>query len=201
MVRFHSRGRSLDATAPLVMGVLNCTDDSFYAASRSTFFPSIKDKIDEMVAEGVDILDIGGCSSRPGSLKIPVQEEMDRISEAIAYATSTYPELWLSVDTFHASVAKFALDKGVHIINDISAGDADPDMIPLAAAYQVPFICNHMQGSPQTMQLKPEYVDITHEVMEYFRMKVEFCNRLGLEQLVLDPGLALERPSHTTIHW
>jgi len=146
MYQLHSGNDTLKIESPLIMGVVNCTPDSFYAASRTTTIDQAKAMIEQMVEEGVDILDIGGRSSRPESQEISEEEEIQRVAEIISFVVKKFPSLWISIDTTKASVAKFAVDKGCRIVNDISAGNMDPLMLETVADLKVPFVCMHMQG-------------------------------------------------------
>ncbi len=148
----------------------------------------IRKKIDEMVGLGVDILDIGGQSTKPGSLQIEAQLEMDRVAPAIAYAAQAHPQTWISVDTTRASVLRVAVEQGALIANDISAGNMDPFMLQTVADLAVPYICMHMQGTPETMQQDPRYGDVTQEVVDFFRQKIHSCHALGIREIILDPG-------------
>lgn len=188
MFTLYSKGKKIEITKPLVMGVLNCTDDSFYEASRSTYLPTIQQKIDEFVAKGVDIIDIGGRSSRPGSVEISVDEEIKRVSHALDYLSSAYPMQWVSIDTTSAEVAKFAVERGADIVNDISAGEFDTNMIGTVSSLKVPFIGMHMQGRPDTMQQNPVYTNVFDEVYSFFERKIMECKVAGIQQLIIDPG-------------
>ncbi|MEN9949877.1 MAG: dihydropteroate synthase, partial [Bacteroidota bacterium] len=151
--KIESRGRLLDLSQPLVMGVVNCNNDSFFSGSRVVETDGTRRKLDQLVMEGADIIDIGGRSSRPGSQDISIAEEIDRVGEAIQYMSSQYPDTWTSIDTTQSAVASFAVDVGVSIVNDISAGEMDPEMLAVVAKLKVPYICMHMQGTPDTMQI------------------------------------------------
>lgn len=188
MFTLESRGRVLHAGKPLVMGILNCTDDSFYAESRSLDPLILHEKIDGMVQAGVDIIDIGGQSTKPGTVQIPEEEEIIRITPAIQYIAEKHPLLWMSIDTTRSSVAKHAVEKGVHVVNDISAGNMDENMIKTVAKLRVPFVCMHMQGTPETMQDHPHYTDLVAEVLLFFDKKTKECHAKGIKQVILDPG-------------
>lgn len=170
------------------MGIVNCTQDSFYAASRSSAFAEVCHKIDELINAGADIIDIGGKSTRPGSLEISTEEEMERITDAIDYLSHHASKVWGSIDTTSAEIAQFAIEKGLHIVNDISGGDMDSQMISTVAMLGVPFVCTHMQGTPQTMQENPQYLDVTTEVCSFFSDKISFCQKAGINEIILDPG-------------
>lgn len=188
MFTLNSHGKTLNITAPLVMGVLNCTDDSFYASSRSLHLPELQKKIDQMVLEGVDIIDIGGQSTRPGSVQISTDLELERISGAVDYIKNYYPDQWCSIDTTNSIVAHHAVRTGVEIVNDISAGNMDDAMLDVVADLQVPYICMHMQGRPETMQNAPSYKDVTQEVIAFFEEKLKTMTAQGIKQVILDPG-------------
>jgi len=188
MFTLYSKGKKKEINKPLIMAVLNCTNDSFYEASRATNLSSIQAKIDDFVNGGADIIDVGGRSSRPGSVEISVEEEIIRISGAIAYLTSTYPGQWISIDTTSAEVARFAVDHGVHIVNDISGGNIDPEMMGTVSELQVPFICMHMQGTPDTMQKNPIYTNVVDDIYAFFEQKVIECKNSGINQIIIDPG-------------
>lgn len=188
MIELNSRGRTLKSTRPLVMGVLNCTEDSFYEASRTSLFPAICSRIDELILAGVDIIDIGGKSTKPGSVDISPSVEIDRISAAIKYLVNHDNRVWSSVDTTNAEVAQYAVENGIDIVNDVSGGDMDLQMIPIVASLGVPFICTHMQGTPATMQENPQYEDVTDDLILFFKEKIKTCQHAGIKEIILDPG-------------
>ena len=188
MYQLHSGNDTLKIESPLIMGVVNCTPDSFYAASRTTTIDQAKAMIEQMVEEGVDILDIGGRSSRPESQEISEEEEIQRVAEIISFVVKKFPSLWISIDTTKASVAKFAVDKGCRIVNDISAGNMDPLMLETVADLKVPFVCMHMQGTPDTMQKNPTYNHITEEIVDFFAKKIAQLELIGIDQVIIDPG-------------
>jgi dihydropteroate synthase len=188
MIELNSRGRTLKSNRPLVMGVLNCTEDSFYEASRTSLFPAICSRIDELIGAGVDIIDIGGKSTKPGSKDISIALEIERINGAINYLVNHENRVWSSIDTTSAEVAQYAVENGIDIVNDVSGGNMDLQMIPTVSSLQVPFICTHMQGTPATMQENPHYEDVTEELILYFKEKIEACQRAGIKDIILDPG-------------
>ncbi len=188
MYQLHSGNDTLKIESPLIMGVVNCTPDSFYAASRTTTIDQAKAMIEQMVEEGVDILDIGGRSSRPESQEISEEEEIQRVAEIISFVVKKFPSLWISIDTTKASVAKFAVDEGCRIVNDISAGNMDPLMLETVADLKVPFVCMHMQGTPDTMQKNPTYNQITEEIVDFFAKKIAQLELIGIDQVIIDPG-------------
>lgn len=188
MYKLHSGNDTLNIDCPKIMGVINCTPDSFYAGSRASTLNEAKAMIEKMVDDGVDILDIGGRSSRPGSEEISEEEEIQRVAEIIDFIAKNYPTVWMSIDTTKSTVAKYAVEHGCHIVNDISAGDMDPLMIEKVAQMKVPFVCMHMQGTPDTMQNNPTYHHIADDIFSFFTQKIELLSSRGIEQTIIDPG-------------
>ncbi len=188
MFTLNSNGKQLNIDTPLVMGVLNCTDDSFFEGSRSLQLTELQTKIDQMVADGVDIIDVGGQSTRPGAVQIETEIEIERVNGALNYIKSAYPEKWISIDTTRSEVASFAIQHGADIVNDISAGNMDKKMLPTVANLKAPYICMHMQGRPETMQIAPKYDDVTKEVMSFFVNKIIEMQKAGIKEMILDPG-------------
>ncbi len=176
------------AEHPLVMGILNATPDSFHADSRIPDVGQALQLVHEMLDEGVDIIDIGGQSTRPGSERIGPELESMRVLPIIKEIRRCYPELPISIDTYHASVARASIDEGANIINDISGGELDPGILHVAGSSGVPFICTHMQGKPETMQENPQYEDVLSDVMAFFRRKYISCRDAGIHDLIIDPG-------------
>jgi dihydropteroate synthase len=173
---------------PIVMGILNVTPDSFYEASRAENEQAIVSQAGRMLEEGATILDIGGQSTRPGSIKLTAQEELERVLPAIEAVSEAYPNAILSIDTYYAEVAKQAVESGASIVNDISSGSIDNEMIKTVAALKVPYIMMHMKGTPQTMQENPNYKNVVTEVLDYFIKKIEECRLAGINDLIIDPG-------------
>lgn len=180
-----SAGRLLYLQQPVVMGILNATPDSFYSGSVDE--DSTLRLADKMISEGAAILDVGGASSRPGAMDVGREEELRRILPVISALTLRFPDIWISVDTFHAQVARAAVQAGAHIINDISGG-RDEAMMETIASLGVPYIAMHMQGSPHTMQQNPQYGDVMQEVFDYLKVIVLRCKAAGIHDLILDPG-------------
>lgn len=189
MSTINCKGKLLDlSTTPVVMGIINITDDSFFADSRTKQLDAILDKAALHLAEGAQILDIGAQSTRPGAVTVGEETEIDRLIPAISALVERFPDVIISVDTYYAKVAEQCINAGAAIINDISAGDLDPDMIAVAAATKAPYIAMHMQGTPSTMQQQPHYEDVTREVLDYFIQKRAACLQAGIKDLIIDPG-------------
>lgn len=189
----NCRGKLLSLEAPLVMGILNLTPDSFYPGSRLSSAEEAVAKAGKMLSDGADILDIGGYSSRPGAADISAQEEQERILPAIQAILQEYPEAILSVDTFRAGVAEAAVNAGAAIINDISGGLLDDAMFETVARLQVPYILMHMRGTPQTMSSLAKYEDVTTEVLDELRVQVAKLQQLGAKDIILDPGFGFAK--------
>jgi len=189
---WNCRGRLVVVENPLVMGILNLTPDSFYAGSRTALEDVVR-KAGQMLAEGADILDVGGQSTRPGSDALGAEEELLRVLPAVHAIHENYPDALISIDTFHHRVAEAAVRSGASLVNDISSGGLDPDMIPAVAALGVPYIMMHMKGTPQTMQDQAVYRDLLGEVMDHFIAKREECHKAGIPDLVIDPGFGFAK--------
>lgn len=175
------------------MGILNLTPDSFYAGSRFSATDAVLQEAEKMLAEGADILDLGGQSTRPGAELIGAEAELRRVLPAVQALKKQFPDTILSIDTFHASVAETCVHEGASIINDISAGEDDPEMLPTVARLQVPYIAMHKKGRPQNMQQLADYEDVTKEVMAYFVGKIQLFRELGIHEIILDPGFGFAK--------
>lgn len=184
----QSRGRLLDISTPVVMGILNATPDSFYNQGRDSDTDSMLRNAERMLNEGATILDVGGASTKPGSAIIDPEEELKRVMPAIEALHKRFPEAWLSVDTYHSKVATVAVKAGASIINDVSSGSIDGNMIATVAQLQVPYIAMHMQGTPATMQQNPQYSNVTLDILNYLRKMVDKCEAAGIKDIIIDPG-------------
>jgi dihydropteroate synthase len=188
MFTLNCKGRLLKVEKPLVMGILNITPDSFYTGSRQMNIDSILQKAEQMLMEGASILDVGGQSTRPGSKKISAEEELIRVIEPISAVCKNFPEAFISVDTYYSAVAKEAVGAGACIVNDISAGNMDREMVSTVAMLRVPYVLMHMPGTPQTMQQHPVYENVTEEVFDFLTKKIDGCKKAGICDLIIDPG-------------
>ncbi len=190
---WRSKGRLLQIELPAIMGIVNITPDSFYSKSRVESSDQIINLASKLIEEGACILDVGGASSRPGSEAPHISVEKERIELAINSIKSQYPDTIISVDTYRSEVAEYALRIGADIVNDISAGILDPETPNVAAIYKVPYIAMHMRGNPQTMQSMTNYENVTQEVLQYFLERADFLSRLGITDLMLDPGFGFSK--------
>ncbi|WP_347052242.1 dihydropteroate synthase [Flavobacterium olei] len=189
----NCKGRLIDLTIPKVMGILNITPNSFFDGGKYKNETEILSQVQKMLAEGADFIDIGAYSSKPSAEFVSEKEEIGRIVPAIELILKRFPETLLSIDTFRAEVAKASIENGAAIINDIAAGELDDKMFDMIAKYNVPYIMMHMRGNPQNMQSLTEYDDIIKEMLFYFSEKVAKARRLGINDLILDPGFGFAK--------
>ncbi len=181
-------GKLITFDTPKVMGIINVTPDSFYAGSRKEGIEEIVSTAGEMLEAGASILDIGGMSTRPGAEEISLKEEADRVIRAIENILIQYPKAVISIDTYRSITASLAVEAGAKIINDISGGDADPKILEVAAKNNTPFICMHMQGTPQNMQNKPTYENVVQDVFKNLQQKIVRCREAGIKDVIIDLG-------------
>lgn len=186
-IRCNSRIIEIDA--PLIMGILNVTPDSFYDGGKYKSKDTIVSHVSKMLNDGANIIDVGGYSSRPGAENISEDKEIERIGKTLNIIRDKFPEAILSIDTFRSKVAAVALEKyNVDIINDISAGNIDPEILDVVSEYKAAYIAMHMQGSPLNMQLNPEYKHVTKDLIEYFAKKIEALRAKKIHDIIIDPG-------------
>ena len=188
MFTLNCKGKLLTIEQPLVMGIINATPDSFYKGDLPAGLEEIVVQVGKMTSEGASIIDIGGQSTRPGSERISASEEIQRVIPVIDSILTTYPQTIISIDTYHSEVALAAIKAGASIVNDISAGSLDPEMIHCVSSLKVPYICMHMKGSPEHMQNNPTYDDLIKEVLDFFIDKIEQCKKAGIKDIIIDPG-------------
>lgn len=185
-------GRLLDLSEPQVMGIVNLTPDSFHAESRVQTEAEIAERAVQMQAEGATLLDVGACSTRPGSHDIPQEEEMARLRFGLSIVRRAVPDMILSVDTFRADVARMCVEEyGVHIVNDISGGELDARMFRTVASLRVPYILTHLQGSPFAPQQAPHSEDIVRDVFVWLAYHANRLRDMGVADIILDPGFGL----------
>ena len=184
----NCRGQLLSLSTPAVMGIINVTEDSFYEGNRMHELHQVLEKAGQHLEEGAAILDLGAQSTRPGAALVGPDEEVHRLVPAIHAILNRYPKAIISIDTWYAAVAEKAIHAGAAIINDISAGDMDAGMIPVAGKLQVPYIAMHMQGKPATMQKNPQYENVVAEVLDYLVQKLAQCRAAGIKDFIADPG-------------
>jgi len=188
MFILNCKGKVLVLNKPIVMGIINATPDSFFEDSRKIEVEDAVEKAAQMIKEGATILDIGGQSTKPGSDTVTEDAEMERVVPVIKAIANAFPDVYISIDTYYAAVAKAAVETGACIVNDISGGLFDTEMIPTVASLNVPYICMHMQGTPKTMQLNPVYENVTNEVLDFFIKRIAVCIEAGIKDVIVDVG-------------
>ena len=181
-------GKIINLSSPLVMGILNITPDSFYDGGRHKNPLSAVTHAGELLSAGASIIDMGAVSSRPGAGITDPDTEQKRLLPSLKAVVKQYPEAIISIDTYHASTAKLAIESGAHMINDISAGSIDPSMFETIADLQVPYVMMHMQGTPRNMQQSPEYKHLIKDIAGFFSIKLEQLKQLGVHDVLIDPG-------------
>ena len=187
-MNINIRGKLFDLSKPKVMGILNLTPDSFYDGGVHNEINKIEDHVNKMVNDGMDILDIGGYSSKPGAKNISVDEELSRVIPILKYIRKIFPELVISIDTFRSKIASTSIDEGADMINDISGGTLDKNMMSVVAKNNCPYILMHMQGNPQNMQNDPSYENVTLEIIQYLAQRIKIAHDNNIVDLIVDPG-------------
>lgn len=189
MHTLNLRGKLYSLCEPKIMGILNVTPDSIYAESRTSDEEHIAARVQQLMDDGADMIDIGGYSSRPGADDVSPEEEMNRLRRGLRVVRRLYPEVLVSVDTFRADVARMCVEEeGADIINDISGGMMDRQMFRTVVRLGVPYILMHMQGTPDTMQQAPHYDNLRREVMLYFAERIDRLCQMGAKDIIVDPG-------------
>ncbi len=184
----NSKNRHLDLTQPVVMGIINVTPDSFYSKRQGEDVNTLLEIVAIMLKDGATILDIGGASTKPGQCLIHPDEELARVIPAVEAIRRHFPDVWLSVDTYNSKVAYEAVAAGADIVNDVSSGRFYNEMLKTVAKHKVPYIAMHMQGTPETMQINPEYDDVVTSVFEYLEDVCKKCETAGIADVIIDPG-------------
>ena len=187
------KGKLLDLSTPKIMGIINCTPDSFYKNSRFDSLSSILSEVEKKINEGADIIDLGGYSSRPNAENVSVDEEIKRIIPIVVELRKNFPELIISIDTFRGKVADEALSVGADIINDIGAFNLDSAMLDTLIKYKCPYILMHMKGNPQNMQKQAHYDFIFKEIVLFFSEKIKILLENGINDIILDPGFGFAK--------
>ncbi len=188
MKAFNIKGKILDLSTAKVMGILNITDDSFFDGGAYLNKNKMLEKCGKMLLEGASIIDIGAQSSRPRAKPIDFEVEKERLLIAITNIKHHFPDIIISVDTYNSSIAKSCIKNGADIINDISAGEMDKEMLEVVAELDVPYIMMHMQGTPENMQENPQYKNVTNDVLGFLERKIKQLKAKGFEQIIIDPG-------------
>lgn len=189
----NCKGRLIVLDEPHVMGIINVTPDSFVKDSRRAGVDEALHKAQQMIKDGATFIDIGGQSTRPNSTLITAEEELQRVIPIIKAVTKAFPNIIISIDSFYADVALKAIEAGAHIINDISAGNLDSEMLSTVARLQVPYIAMHMKETPQNMQHHAVYEDVVKEVLDYCIERVAACRKAGIRDVIIDPGFGFAK--------
>lgn len=184
----NCKGTLIDLSRPKVMGILNLTPNSFYDGGKFVEEKSILQQVEKMLSDGATFIDVGAYSSKPNADEVSVAEEVGRLIPIVKVLINEFPKIILSVDTFRSAVAERAVEAGAAIINDISAGSLDVEMMQTVSKLQVPYIMMHMKGTPKTMQSLAQYNDISKEMLFYFSEKINEARSLGINDLIIDPG-------------
>ena len=188
------KGRLVTIDHPWVMGIVNITPDSFYSGSRITDEHALEERVGQMLADGADVIDVGACSTRPGSRSVDAHGEMDRLQWALAVIRRVAPDAVISVDTYRAEVAKRCVEEwGADIINDISGGTIDGEMFSTIARLRVPYVLMHMRGTPETMSSLTDYDDVTADVLEWMGRRIDRLRQSGVDDIIVDPGFGFAK--------
>ncbi len=188
MFTLNAKGRLIILDEPIVMGIINCTPDSFHEGSRAEKIEDAVNKAAAMLEQGAAIIDIGGQTTRPNSVKISAAIELERVIPVIRAILDRFPEALISIDSFYAQVAKEAVDAGAAVVNDVSAGLIDPNMLLTVASLQVPYICMHYSGKGEDLHEPVHSSNITRTVLDFFIERIESCKKAGIKDLIIDPG-------------
>ncbi len=178
----------INFSLPTVMGILNVTEDSFYDGGKYQSEKYWLQRTEEMISQGASIIDIGAESTRPGAKKVEVKDEINKLLPVIKSIKKRFPDVVISIDTYHSQTAKACVETGADMINDISGGSIDENMLATIAALKVPYILMHIKGTPQDMQKNPQYHHLIQEVNDFFTDKIQRLNELGFDDIILDPG-------------
>ena len=197
MLTINCKGQLISFEVPRVMGIINATPDSFYSESRHTIEKELLQTAEKMLKDGASFIDIGGQSTRPGSERIPVDVELKRVIPAIESIIKNFPQALISIDTYYAKVAEYAVNAGAAIVNDVSAGSIDENLVPTVVKLKVPYILMHMQGDLQTMQKSPSYKNAVLEVFDALNFKLNALHKQGIKDVIIDPGFGFGK---TTQH-
>lgn len=188
MFLLNCKGRLHSFNAPIVMGIVNITPDSFYSSSRLQQEAALLTRVEQMLNEGAQMIDIGGQSTRPGSERVTQDEELKRIVPSIEAIVKRFPEAFISIDTYYAAVARAAVERGACLVNDVSAGSIDEALLPTIAELKVPYVLMHMKGTLDHLQIPPPYENLITEVFDFFSFRLQQLHDMGIYDVVLDPG-------------
>lgn len=183
-----SGNKLLDLNKAVVMGILNLTPDSFYAGSIHQNQDDLLKRAEKHLADGAAILDLGAVSTRPGAEDVSIEDEKIRLMNSYQLIRKHFPEAWISIDTWRSQLADEMIEAGADIINDISGGSFDPEMMKIIGKHNTPYVIMHIQGTPENMQVNPSYDNILNEIIGFFNTQIQAFKSHGANQLLLDPG-------------
>ena len=190
-------GNIIDFTSPKIMGILNVTPNSFYDGGKHNRIDTALLQTEKMISEGATFIDVGGASSKPGVEEVSSDEELKRVLPVIEKISKNFPHIYISIDTYRSNVARQSVDAGAQLVNDISAGNADDNMLKTVGKLGVPYIAMHMQGTPKTMQNKPTYDDVLIAIRSFFSEKIAAAHAAGINDIIVDPGFGFGKtPQH-----
>ena len=193
MSTINCKGTLINLSTPKVMGIVNVTPDSFFDGGKLTDANAVVFQVEKMLQEGATFIDLGGYSSKPGAEFVSETEELNRVIPVVKLLVEKFPDILLSIDTFRSEVAKQAIENGAALINDISAGLLDENMLETVAKLQVPYIMMHMKGTPKTMQSLANYDDLLKEMNFYFSERIAKARHFGLNDIIIDPGFGFAK--------
>lgn len=189
----NCNGQLIDLATPKVMGIVNVTPNSFYDGGKLSDGKSVLLQVEKMLTDGATFIDVGGYSSKPNAEFVSEEEELQRVIPIIQRIVKEFPKVLLSIDTFRSQVAKQSVENGVAIVNDISAGSLDENMMRTVAQLRVPYVMMHMKGTPKTMQSLAQYDDLVKEILFYFSEKIAMARSFGISDIIVDPGFGFAK--------
>lgn len=189
----NCKGQLIDLSVPKVMGILNITPDSFYDGETYKIEKEILNHVETMLNEGATFIDVGAYSSRPNADHVSEADELKRILPIVELILKTFPDTLISIDTFRSEVAKQCINAGAALINDISAGNLDSNMLQTIADLHVPYIMMHMRGTPQNMQEHTQYDNLVKDILFYFSERIAAAKALGIIDVIVDPGFGFAK--------
>ncbi|MUU78035.1 dihydropteroate synthase [Winogradskyella endarachnes] len=189
----NCKGKLIDLSTPKVMGILNVTPDSFFDGGKYKAETEILNQVETMLKHQATFIDIGGYSSRPNADDVCEAEELNRVLPVIELILKHFPETLISIDTFRSNVAKQSIEAGAALVNDISAGQLDANMLATVGKLSVPYIMMHMKGTPKTMQQQTQYTDLTKEVISYFAERIKAAHQEKINDIIIDPGFGFAK--------
>lgn len=195
----NCNGKLISLAIPRIMGIINVTPDSFYTGNNLKPTQAFIDQAGQMIADGATFLDLGGQSTRPGSLRLSAEEEADRVIPVIESLHQVFPDSVLSVDTYHHNVAQLAIQAGAGMVNDISAGNMDAEMMATISRLNVPYIAMHMKGTPENMQDLTQYTDLVLDVIDYFIRVIAQGKKMGIHDIIIDPGFGFAKTTQQSL--